>query len=251
MITQTQQTSNPILRRWLAILAALVGLLVAYSVVSAAMITIETNDGLVDPNWAANPYTQLAIDHPRNTAISETVDIKNAWFANDSTFITFRIQTYAGPLASPDKVAVGILDCNLDNDADDSVDRKIVFNPNNDTYVIYRGNGEFLSSIDVTRSERIADSVEFKVMWTNMDPACHTTNPNHTKLAFAIAASGGAVLDQAGFYDWNVPTSVTLKEFSGSSGISSEQAQLMLLGGGLSLFFLVIGGWYIRRAWRA
>lgn len=251
MITQTQRTSNLTHRRWLALLAALVGLLAAYSVVSAAMITINTNDGLVDANWAANPYTQLVINHPRNEAISATQDIKNAWFANDGTNITWRIQTYSSTLGSPDKVAVGVLDCNLDNDANDSVDRKIVFNPNSDQYAAYTGAGVFLSSIELSRSERITDNVEFKVIWNNMDPMCRITNSQHTRLAFAIASVGGAISDQAGFFDWNVPTSVTLKEFSGSSGISQGQVQLLLWGGLVSMIALVAGAWFVRRLWRA
>jgi hypothetical protein len=219
------------------ILACVAGLAMSFSLVYALMVTINTNDGIVDPNWASGNHV---VSDPQNdwvdTPGTPTEDIKNAWIANDANYLTFRIDTYGSPATGAGTQIVAILDCSVppNGNYSDTVDRKIVYRPNQTTApspclnegdppnpdgcaFIVNGQNSDLGALAVGRYERINNTMEWQVHKTNAPLGdCETLNP--LPIAFSLTsttASGGTYpqYDNTDWVNWSIPTSVDVIEF--------------------------------------
>jgi hypothetical protein len=210
---------------------------------NAAPVTINTNDGLVDPNWPTPRY----ISSSDNPAIPNALEIKTGYLASNPDRIYFRIQTYAAPASPTGYTAVAGIDCNNDNNTNDPYDRLIGYAPTGDYVWVADGTGSLIGSPGVQYGERVPaspnnDNLEWQLYFGAGSGLPISVFPDACRGAinvqFAITTfPGGVVQDQTGLYPWNIPTALDMEEFSATSGGSSRNIDLLILVG-----FLVISG---------
>lgn len=126
-----------------------------YSIAHAVWVTIDTDDGVVDADWAVNPsWDPVYTGSCTNSDIADIDEIQYAWIGNDATHFYFRIQACAGPAISEGtrSVAAGF-DCSIpaNNSWEDFEDAIAVWGENpsqNIDYVeLYSGNHESLAPV--------------------------------------------------------------------------------------------------------
>lgn len=108
------------------IIIALLCMLMLPVVVLAAFISVNTDDGIIDPDWAS--VTTFFTD-PSNDALPDEYEIKQAWIAreSDSSMYYFRVILYGQlPLDNISGIEAR-LDCNNNDIFTDAGDKIIVY----------------------------------------------------------------------------------------------------------------------------
>lgn len=183
----TRRTRN-LHKRHLAVILGLLWFSVGGALASAGWATINTDDGLVDPNWDAPDYTDPC------TFTSRQVDeIKNAWVRWDGTAIYFRIETCAGPPLTPKSGsglltksmrAVAAIDCNNNGNFQEEADRLVVYydntGPNPDQVWLLTGTKDPVVQLPTTAySEEVPSSSPTSIEWQMpvqyIYPACRAS----------------------------------------------------------------------------
>ncbi len=172
-------------------LAVVLGLLwwsVWGGLASAGWTTINTDDGLVDPNWGTADYSDSCAFTSR-----QVDEIKNAWVRWDGTAIYFRIETCAGPPLTPKSGtgpltksmrAIAAIDCNNNGNFEEDADRLVVYydntGPNPDQVWLITGTKNPVVQLPSTEySEEVPTasptSIEWQMPIEYIYPACRAS----------------------------------------------------------------------------
>jgi hypothetical protein len=223
-------------------LVLLAALGVFHDTLAAWVTDINTNDGLVDPNWGAPMFSASS------PITNDDLDIKQAWMRNNDSNLFFHIETWVAPAVPAGFAAVAVLDCNSNGSDTDSVDRKIVYNPNTQEYLeIYDGSNIWMGTIcnsdaNCDEGERVSSSnghLEWKYPYST-DPNFPTDCKNDIKIAWAtVNAANKVAYMVTPYFGYDVPTTIELEKLQAVSGSQLSKPLLALLG--ISLVFGVSG----------
>jgi hypothetical protein len=188
---------------------------------------INTNDGIVDPQWSTPIYTS-----PSNrTDITDTLEIKYAWVMSDGNQLYFRIQTYAPAALISGYGAVAAIDCDQDGLTNTHVDRLITWEISNDA-LAYRYGDTFETvglyctvGFPCPYGERVNSPNNDNVEWRgdySVIPLDSVAFPAGCRDAIGISIaianmSSPSIMDNTPLYPWNVPTNVEVKGLKASS----------------------------------
>lgn len=228
-------------RPFLLISIAIAIMLSVVSAVYAAHVTIDTNDGAVDTNWANVP---VSINDGADA--NANYDIFDAWVGNsaDNSAFYFRVNLAGtGQLPTDYDALEARLDCNQDGDFADAQDVVVYYI--NDAFlgeqvVECQGNDYFdcftADANPVTFGEEIAgppynyewqaDTVNGTIDWL----ACLGT----FNVQFASVNGSGAVQDITVWQAYSAPNAVTLSSIGAQSPLMSISAivlGVMAVGG--------------------
>lgn len=215
--------------------------------VYAQLITINTNDNLIDPGWPVTPNaTDPALDHtaPPLPPMQNPIDIINIWAAPDATDWYFRIEVnQPTPVFGAQRRLGVFFDCDDDgNTRESGVDWLVTYFPNGDTVEIR--NASTLGSPTVVGTaasgEQIASgpNVEWGISKATLTGApfnCGNAQSGIVRLEFAGIQGGGVHDDILTILRFNSPTAVSLQSLTASptgtwlSVISLTLAGLLLV----------------------
>ena len=207
---------------------ALIGVAIALAIpltVYAAHLTINTNDGIVDPNWAS--VTLFGSDG--DDWADDNYDIDQTWVTNaaDNSFFYFRANLIgSGRLPSSDNWSSieAHLDCDTNGDDYGASDVIAIYYGQDNSSIECQGTAwpncapgpGSADWNDNTTAEEIsgtpnnyewqADVNNGNVNWS----ACLST----VNIRFVTLDSNGAVADTTEWRPYNAPTAVTLEKFS-------------------------------------
>jgi hypothetical protein len=218
-----------------ALVAAILAALLIASTVFAAFFTINTNDGLDDPNWPVSPFTT----DPTGDAPSN-YDIQSFWAgtdANPPNNYYFRADLVGTLSMAIDDYLFSRLDCNDNGSMADSVDVLIGYVPETDTLLVAQGDLTNLDSMPGSSLGEVTSSGNYEwrvptsggsVDWS----ACET---GHIKIDLVTVDNDyfGGIQDQTTSHGFNVPTAVTLRSLSAGIQQRASTAMLVLASIGL------------------
>jgi hypothetical protein len=175
--------AGPARRPRIAALAAALLLLLAAPAAFAGWLSPNTNNNAQD-NFGAAIYTGACA----NSSISDYVEIKNAWIANDGTNLYFKVEACATTSSYQNVRFAGGLDCNGDGDVTDADgatpgDRKVVYTPKYGTNggdqvnVVDGGNNLMFQMPDNNYGERVGSTAVFEWYATlqSIHPDCRSS----------------------------------------------------------------------------
>ena len=211
------------LRIIMVILPFVIGLMVTVVVFATPSPVINTNDGVIDPNWGAPLFTQTC------PAVPTTNDISNAWIQSNSNEIYFSLQTCVGPAIGGTHYAAALMDCDMNGSVNTTTDRWILYQPVNDYQDLRDGNKTTIASqctgaigTPCEYGERINDTLEWRVDYSilSTDPASALPAGcrGQINIAFGVVnVNTGTLITQTTLKGFNVPTVVHMKEIKASS----------------------------------
>jgi hypothetical protein len=192
---KAQRASIPWDRKQRGLVSLAIAIIAFFAVVAISMaqwVFIETNDGVIDSNWAN--VTPVFVDSTNDSSINDKDEIKHAWYVYDGDFISFRIDVWDSTdfLSGNNMRAVAALDCNKNGNFYDGDsggvygDRAIVLYPW-ERVDIYDGAGNILiySSSGNELSDINGNSGEWKAPLERIYPECRGLKES-IPLAFSI-----------------------------------------------------------------
>ncbi len=241
---------NKNLLRWSwPLLLALVVALALPITVWAVFVSINTDDGVIDPDWTAVPIFQSS---PNDAGIPDAYDIKEAQVAreSDNSFWYFRVVLY-GQLPLDNLTSVeGRISCDGDATFTSAADKIVLYYhanpPDNDNsiecqaddYPLCSTNGEFQGA-DFGEEVAVGDgtySYEWKADIADVGGIDWSACDGQEMIQFTVADETGSTYDTTGTRGFDVPTAVDLNHIGAAP--TSMAGLITLLG--LSLVSVVL-----------
>jgi hypothetical protein len=233
-------------RKMLSALALAVLLsLVLFSTALAISRAINTNDGVVDPDWSAIPFTSDTVGDGPGAG-----DIVNVWVSSNTptSELAFRMQVNA--MLSQSYMIYARVDCDGDgltyNDPDD---RTVFYHPQTDAMYEASGDGVLLDVVhrDYGESISLNTNFEWKVVLNDNGFVGWSACASQPYVLFEITNFLGTVVDDTVARAFDVPTAVTVKQIEARPQQHPLGAFLLLIGG----VFAGAGVLALRRRMRA
>ena len=223
---------------WALTLGAMLVLLLP-TMAGAGFATIDTDDGVVDPDWASVPTFQVSTN---DTEIDDNYDIKETKLTSeaDGSFWYFQMTLYGQlPLDNVTSLEARI-SCNGDAAFDHAEDKIILYyhaDPaTNDNAIECEGSdyplcssGELQGS-DFGEESAVGDgsySYEWKADLTDEGSIDWSTCDGTETVQFAVADEDGNTYDSTTASEFNAPSAVQLDQIRGTAAPSWELIALL------------------------
>lgn len=217
-------------RKMLSALA--LALLLAITIAGTALAidrAINTNDGVVDPDWQSIPFASDPVGDGPGAG-----DIVNVWVSSNSATseLAFRLQVNA--MLSQSYMIFARVDCDGDgltyNDPDD---RTVFYHPQSDAMYEASGDGNSLDPLhrDYGESISLNTNFEWKVVLSDSGYVGWSSCASQPYVLFEITNFLGNVVDDTVARAFDVPTAVTLEQMQARPQQHPLVAFLPLVGG--------------------
>jgi hypothetical protein len=236
-------------RALLTVSLTLVIVLMTFTLAYAAFFSINTDDGLIDPNWPAAPF----MTDPAGDAASIGNDIINFWFGSDGNPPSeFYFRADLAPAVPPGNPSAGDggmgplvfliakLDCDNNGSFVDDVDMWVVFNAYKGETISANGSLSLMDQMPNTYGEFIGTTAfEWKTSTSgiNLDWGPCTSS---SQINVMLTTVDGIFtdLDTTTPKGYNVPTAITLQHLDGAAVVQPGAA--LALAGILGLVGLAV-----------
>lgn len=231
---------NLMRRSWPLLLALIVALALPITV-WAVFVSINTDDGVIDPDWAAVTLFQSS---PNDPGIDDAYDIKEAKVTReaDNSLWYFQVVLYGQlPLDNLTSVEARI-SCDDDSAFTSAADKIVLYYhadpPTNDNsiecqaddYPLCSTNGEFQGA-DFGEEVAVGDgtySYEWKADIADAGGIDWSACNGQEMMQFTVANETGTTYDTTGTRGFDVPTAVDLNHFGAAS--TSTVGLITLIG---------------------
>jgi hypothetical protein len=210
------------------------------AVVHAVYVDIDTNDGILDPDWANTTPSPYLTD-PDDVG-NDNMDILSAYLGTNgpagTDYLYFRVDVVSAPItgnAANNRVNA-LIDCNNNGVINDPTDLFVSYLPTIDAIEIRQtsNNLPLITYPNTQDGERPANgnSAEWRVLKSDLTTwGCTNVGTGAIRVQF-VTSSGAAPVDTTALGDtWNSPTAVQLQDLQ--AVYSSETAAFLLPFAGL------------------
>ena len=230
------------------------------STASAVFASINTDDGVIDPQWA---NVSVFLTSPNDGGVPDSQDIKQAKVTreSDNSYWYFQVILY-GQLPQDNATSI---------EARVSCDGNATFTGAEDKYVLYYhadpstndnviecegndyptcSNGEMLKGSDFGEEVAVGDGTyayEWKTDIANPGGISWATCNGQETLQFAVAGTDGTTYDSTGTRQFDVPTAVQTRQLAARSSAANAMPGVAIVLGAVAGLGLTLGLWRRKR----
>jgi hypothetical protein len=247
----------------LGLVLAILVLVGTSSVTLAGLFEINTDDGTV-ADWDEVEVFQTDPIGDIGRFVNAGNDIVMAKVAsgkeNDELYLYFLVQTAESPaVPGRGRAVAAIIDCDRNGDDTEITDRHVVYLPDHDRVYVMLGNSDWYAPVpddsatgdgDPTFGQRIGNFIEWKIPLSSLPPGDDSDQTvdckNNVDIRFETQIAPLTFLSQ--MLDtteppegWNIPTALTVTNFSAEKDLVGMLEVLSLWVVGLLL--VTMSGW--------
>ncbi len=226
----------------------------------AVFASINTDDGVIDPDWA---NVSVFLTSPNDSGIADSVDIAQAKVTRepDNSYWYFQVILY-GQLPQDNSTSLEArVSCDGNTTFTGAEDKYVLYyhaNPStNDNVIECEGNdyptcsnGEMLKGADFGEEVAVGDGTyayEWKTDISNPGGISWATCDGQETLQFAVADADGNTSDSTGTRLFDVPTVVQTQQLRARNSVPHTPPGAVLMLGVAAMLGLTIGLWRRRR----